>query len=302
MKFVIIGYGSIAKKHLSALNYLGLNPKVYLLRNKLNSNPIDGYENIYNYSEIPEDIDFIIISNPTYLHKDALIKTIPLGKPIFLEKPPFQSVEEYQELKPLIDKFCPVIYTAFNLRFHPVIKWLKNNVNPNEIIEMQAYCGSYLPLWRPDTDYRDNYSSKKDLGGGVHLDLIHELDYIIYLIGFPENASKFFSKKSSLEIDSVDCAHYWLEYKQCNVSIILNYYRKFPKRTLEIVIQNDIYEADLISGIIKNGDGKIVFQSKEQGIMHTYIKQMEHFLKLLDKQEESINSFDSALKTLSLCI
>ena len=91
-------------------------------------------------------------------------------------------------------------YTAFNLRFHPVIQWLKDNIESQNVIEVNAYCGSYLPDWRPDKDYRKIYSAQKELGGGVHLDLTHEIDFLLWVFGDPMSTM---STRRKMEIDMI---------------------------------------------------------------------------------------------------
>jgi predicted dehydrogenase len=194
-----------------------------------------------------------------------------------------------------------ISYTAFNLRFHPVIVWLKENLESYRIREVRVYCGSYLPDWRPGTDYREIYSAKKKLGGGVHLDLLHELDYVNYLFGLPLASSSFLSQKSDLEIDSYDCAHYWLEYKRFNVSVLLNYYRRDIKRNLEIVCENETIIADLIDGKITSSSGEILFETAPD-LFKTYEAQMKYFINCISKGEKPINSFEEAMQTLELCL
>ena len=62
-------------------------------------------------------------------------------------------------------------------------KIFKNNVDLNDVISTRIICSSYLPNGE-NADYVI-YSSKR-MGGGVSLDLIHEIDYILYLFGKPE--------------------------------------------------------------------------------------------------------------------
>ena len=48
---------------------------------------------------------------------------------------------------------------------------------------VRLWFGSWLPDWRPAVDYRPTYSARAELGGGVLLDAIHELDMLVWLLG-----------------------------------------------------------------------------------------------------------------------
>ena len=42
-------------------------------------------------------------------------------------------------------------------------------------------CFSFLPNWRNNINYKNSNSAKKKLGGGVALELSHEIDLANYL-------------------------------------------------------------------------------------------------------------------------
>jgi predicted dehydrogenase len=191
MKVLIIGLGSIAKKHINALKIIDIHTGIYALRSDKEAKVCQGVTNIFSWEDIPKDINFVIISNPTSEHYKSIKQSIQLCVPLFIEKPPVMKLNDADELIKLIKGNNIRTYVAFNLRFHPVIQWLKNNLPLNKVIEVQSYCGSYLPDWRPEKDYRQVYSSQKKLGGGVHLDLLHELDYIRWIFGEPDRTISF---------------------------------------------------------------------------------------------------------------
>ena len=198
---------------------------------------------------------------------------------------------------PLLD--LPTV--AFPLRFNPALKWLSDNLSGHKVYELTAYCGSYLPNWRPSKDYRSIYSAKKNMGGGVHLDLIHELDYVTWLLGKPEKSSSFLSKISNLKIDSYDSAHYWLSYSNKNASITLNYFKKNPSRELTIVMSDDTWKVDLLNNEIKDSANNILFKS-ESSTKSMYYDQMRYFLNCINNNEEPFNSFKDSIETLRICL
>jgi predicted dehydrogenase len=301
MKVLIVGYGSIAKKHIHVLRNIIPDVEIIALRSTTTSTIDDNIKSVYHWADVEKNIDFIIISNPPSEHYTTILEAINFGVPLFIEKPPLASLDGANNLvQTIVDKNI-LSYTAFNLRFHPVIVWLKENLETEMVLEVRAYCGSYLPDWRPSKDYRTIYSAKKNQGGGVHLDLIHELDYLQYLFGKPLSSNSFLSKKSELKIDSYDCAHYWLEYKRFNVSVLLNYYRRDAQRNLEIVCKDGTIVADLINHKVTKSSSEILFETTPD-ILKTYEVQLRYFIECISKNEQPMNSFGEALQTLKLCL
>lgn len=298
MKFLFVGFGSIAKKHVEVLQDLVPELEIFALRSNKNQPAIDGVTSVYGWNDLPKDLNAICITNPTAKHLETLRRAIKLGIPIFIEKPVFHGISEATNsiIQEVLRSGIPT-YTACNLRFHPIIRRVKDELQNRQALEVSAYCGSYLPDWRPGQDYREVYSAKKELGGGVHLDLIHEIDYLQFWFGPPQQTTSYFRQKSSLEIDTPDIAHYILEYSDHSAFVTLNYYRKQPKRSVEIVWEDETWEVDLLESSITDSSGKVVFKW-DFDIMETYREQMKHFLEVCSGKP-SLNPIDEGYKTLA---
>lgn len=295
MKVLIIGLGSIAHKHINALLSIYPDSEILALRSGKTPNNHENVKNLYTISDVPDDIDFVIISNPTSGHYDAVKEVISLKKPLFIEKPSFLNIEQSSEISKLVEQHGLRTYTAFNFRFHPAIIWLKNHISRFRVLEVQAYCGSYLPDWRPNKDYRKVYSSINELGGGVNLDLIHELDYILWLFGEPKKSSVFTNKVSDLEISSNDVAHYYLQYPNMIASIILNYFRREAKRKIEIVTDTVTLTIDLLASEVMDSEGKVLFKDNAS-ILETYTSQMRYFINQIKTDKPFMNDvFESSI-------
>ena len=302
MKVLIIGLGSIAEKHIFALRNTKQDIQIFALRSSMKSDKKGGIVNLYSFDQIPSNINFVIICNPTSNHYNTIFDVIKLKVPLFIEKPPLMDLVNIEKLLSKIRKNNIKTYTAFNLRFHPVIQWLKEKIPLSKVIEVQSYCGSYLPDWRPGKDYRRVYSAKKSFGGGVHLDLIHELDFIRWIFGEPKNINAFMGKKSRLEIDSVDIANYNLEYENFYITILLNYYRRDPKRTIEIVMEDQTWIANLLKASVCKADSHTLFQAENFILQDTYNSQMKYFLENIYTNIPIMNSLEESLKTLKICL
>lgn len=302
MKILIIGLGSIANKHISAIKALNIEAEYFALRSGTQSNHIDGITNIYNMSDIPPGIDFAIISNSTHLHYEYIDKITELRIPLFIEKPPVHTLNNIQPLLGKLSNYNIYTYVACNMRFHSCIQYIKQYLANTDVVinEVNAYCGSYLPDWRPGKDYKEIYSANANMGGGVHLDLFHELDYLVWFFGKPVKYNATFRNVSSLNINSIDYANYVLAYPTFTTNIILNYYRRKPKRTLEIVFDNMTWTVDLLRNEIRD-DNEIIIFASESGIIETYKQQMSDFITNM-KSNTSINTFEESVEVLKICL
>jgi len=308
MNVLIIGLGSIARKHIVALrNIFGSSIKIYALRSSLKHvDEVEGIINLYNIDDLKVELDFIIISNPTVEHLQTVLSVLRYKKPLFIEKPLSHSLDGVEDLRKQIEDQSLKTYIASNLRFHSCNEFIKEGLESNrwgKVEEVNVYCGSYLPDWRPDlVNFKDCYSANTRMGGGVHLDLIHEIDYIYWFFGKPQKSSRYFKSSSALDIDAVDYAHFVLEYPEFVAQITLNYYRKTPKRTYEIITSNGVVEVDLLQGKVKLDD-ILIFKAEENEIINTYTKQMQYFNdKVIVSDGKNMNDIKEAAAALSICI
>lgn len=298
MKVLFVGYGSIAKRHIKNLQAIANNRcidlEIDLLRHASTA-AINGINAVYaNSDELNSNYDAVFITNPTALHHKTLKVLQNYGKAFFLEKPAFDS--ETYDISPFGGK---LIYVACPLRYTAVIQWLHNNFDFEKVISARAISSSYLPEWRPGIDYRNTYSAHKELGGGVSIDLIHEWDYLQYLLGFPNKVHSFIAKKSNLEINSDDIAIYIAEYQDKTVELHLDYFGRVPIRRLELFAEEDTVVCDLLASSItwlKSGQ-TIHFDEVRNDYQ---IKELEHFLGIIEGKANNANPLETAVRTIGL--
>lgn len=300
MKVLIIGLGSIAKKHIAALREIDPGVKLFALRSGVAAAEVEGIVNVYTLNEIQDlSIDFIIISNPTFKHKETIVNLVPLGLPLFIEKPLFDKLDGDFLLNNIKEKNI-ISYVACNLRFLDCLKFAKDYITDKRVNEVNIYCGSYLPDWRPGLNYREVYSANKDMGGGVHIDLIHEIDYAYWIFGKPNNFKRTITAASSLQISAVDYANYLLQYDQFNINVVLNYYRRDAKRELEVVCEDGTLVCNLLKGKVY-WNQNLIFNSTKT-ISDTYQDQMKFFSENVLTGNTSLNTVHEAYEILKICL
>tara|TARA_B100001964_G_C13970341_1_gene481636 strand:- start:82 stop:762 length:681 start_codon:yes stop_codon:yes gene_type:complete len=215
------------------------------------------------------------------------------NKTILIEKPVF---EKFHDLIIRNNK----VFVGYNLRFHPLIQLLKKKILGKKIWNIQVFCGSYLPDWRKDIDYRLSCSAKKTLGGGVLLDLSHELDYISWLFGSMNLEYVYNGKVSDLDIDTDDLLIISSKTKEnAHINISLNYFTKKPIRQILIDGENISIQADLItsSATVYENNKFSEYKWPDININSTYMSEHE---AILSGNFSNVCSFEEGIKTIKL--
>lgn len=302
IRVLIIGLGSIAKKHITALRNLSVEFDIFALRSSKDAERYEDVKNIFKLGD--KDFDFAIISNPTYLHFKYIKLLASKSIPLFIEKPAVHDLSNIDEILNLVAEKRVITYVACNLRFHPCLKFVKEKINNEEtrINEINVYCGSYLPDWRPGINFKDIYSANPKMGGGVHLDLFHEIDYITWIFGKPKLHNAVKRSVSSLSIESIDYANYIFYYEKFTTTIILNYYRRRTKREIEIIFEDNSWTVDLIDNKIKNDEGELIFEARGFELSQTYESQLSYFLDFLKEKKQPMNSLKDSMPALKICL
>lgn len=302
MKVCFIGAGSIGSRHIRNLKELYQDSiTIDLLRSGKNKgsslSPALVEKEYYSYEELPKDYDIIFITNPTSLHYDTLLKCQSHGRHFFIEKPVFVTGTE--SIGELACKKESIYYVACPIRYTNVIQYLKKEIDFTKVYSIRCISSSYLPEWRPGIDYRQTYSARKDLGGGVSIDLIHEWDYLCYLLGEPEHVISLHAKKSNLEIDSEDIAVYLGEYPDKIVEVHLDYFGRIPVRRIELYTDEDVIEADLICQKISYKKENRCVDLKED--RDDYQKrELLHFMEIIAGEAVNDNDIKTACMTLRI--
>jgi len=167
--------------------------------------------------------DIVFVTNPSSLHVPVALAAARAGAHLFIEKPLSHSLEQVRELAVLCDREKLVTCVAYQLRHHPGFLRLRELVQETavgRVLSVRAEVGEYLPSFHPYEDYRRMYASHSNLGGGVTLSQIHEIDLLCALFGAPRRVFSMGGHVSSLEVDVDDVALSLLEFGRADGSAL----------------------------------------------------------------------------------
>jgi predicted dehydrogenase len=245
-RVLVIGYGSIGRRHARILEELGCEVAVVSRRQ---------LEDIEGFADVTAAVkkfrpNYVVVANETSAHPGTVGELAASGfsGKLLIEKPLGGAMPRHDF------SLCAV---AYNLRFHPALVELAAALANETIIAMQVYCGQYLPDWRPGTDYRQSYSADPARGGGVLRDLSHELDYVLWLGGAWRRTAAIGGRFGGLEIASDDCWALLLELEGCRCATVhINYLDRPGRRQIVVNTRDHSFAVDFNQAALMR-DGEV---------------------------------------------
>ena len=264
-KILIVGLGSIGSRYVRVIRELYPDLELAVLRHKgCDDGKLGFLEASHCFTSIEDALEFApdaaLITNPAPMHLDAALPLAQAGVHLLIEKPISHRLEGVSKLIAVCKEQGVRLMTAYNLRFlTSVIKFRELLIQGKvgAVVSIRAEVGQYLPTWRPDSDYRDTVSAQKELGGGVLLELSHEIDYLLWLFGSVEWVKATLLRQSNLEIDVEDTAHLQLGFvkdnsgKQLVAVLDMDFIRHDTTRRCVVIGENGTLRWDGVSGRVE---------------------------------------------------
>ena len=294
---LVIGCGSIGKRHIKNLSFLNIR-KIYAKRShKGFTKNLPKKLHVIEYNTwketLSKDYDLAIISNPSSLHLETTKKLIDNVKGIFIEKPVSHNLRGCNKLIQILIKKNIVTFVGNNLLFHPIITQTKKFIEKNDLgnlISMQIQAGQYLPYWHPKENYKESYFSRKDLGGGVLLTLIHEIQLANHFLGKPLEVSCFLNHDPLLGIDVETSADLTIRHTNDFISQIhIDYLQKESHRSGLLTFDNGwiAYDFNLnkVTARLKEKKMKTIWNDHKYEYNQMYINELKHFISLTQQRQ-----------------
>tara|TARA_B110000014_G_scaffold249633_1_gene225118 strand:+ start:2156 stop:3148 length:993 start_codon:yes stop_codon:yes gene_type:complete len=317
MKALVIGYGSIGKRHVE--NLVSYKNYDVIIVTKQKDIPKMRRVKIFDNLDdaINEKPKIALITNETRFHIQVATKLAKNEINLFIEKPLSDSLKGITTLQKIIKKKKLVTMVGCNFRFFPPIMNIKKIISRNEIgriISVQVENGSYLPDWHPYEDYSKGYAARKKLGGGVILTQIHELDYLRWFFGLVSEVRSFSGKFSDLDIDVDDTSASILKFKNNVIcELHLDFFQRPQFKRCKIRGTKGIIEWDSDSNNVRVFNSRIKKWKKvniknnynlksKTNINRMYEDELKHFLKCVESKRKTINTFRDAVDTLKIAL
>lgn len=287
----VLGFGSIGRRHARILTELGCRVRAYDPVADVGAVP--SVESCADVEEALDGARAAVIASPTSVHLDQAGQALERGCHVLVEKPIATSADGVAALLERAERQARLLAVAMNLRFHPGPRGVKRVIDEGAIgrpLFAHFTFGSYLPDWRPDDDYRKSYSARRELGGGVLLDVIHEIDYAVWLLGSVRGVIASVGHASELEIDVEDFALLQLAFESgAHASMDLDYVDRSYRRGCRIVgtegsVAWSWHEQHIV---VYGTSGEEDVRPTPSDVAPSYVEQMEAFLRAVREDSSS---------------
>jgi predicted dehydrogenase len=308
LNILLIGLGSIGKRHLRNIIGLGYGDISVVSRAGILPQEFEGFT---TYTTIEAALsssgfDAAIICTPTSKHITAVKSLLNAGvRNIYVEKPISDSLEEIETLPEFLPDLNLNIVVGFDLHFDlglQKVKELLENGKIGKVVSVNAQVGQYLPDWRPYEDYRKGMSARKEAGGGVMLDLIHEFDYLYWLFGKIDTIAALCKNSGALEIETEDVAEVLLKFQSGVIGTIhLDYLQQKLIRNCVITGFNGTITWNLV-------DSKVTLLDKnknEDAFEYKHFERNDRFVAIMKAfldggTDERLTSFSNGIESLKM--
>lgn len=318
LQFLIVGCGSIAKRHLKNLLAIGV-PKEHIGLCDINParvkelRDLGGLPESNGWTSLSEALsqkkqDAALICAPTAFHTQVGMEVAKAGAHLFMEKPIAADQKNLDQLLSLVSDNQLVFAVAYFFRFHPGFKKVKEWLDAGKIGPVygaRVQCGQYLPDWHPWEDYRGFYMSKKNEGGGALLDISHELDYLkAFMNSKVSEVACFYDTLGPLEMDADNMSSTILKFENGAIaSLQLDLLQRVVRRNCELIGQEGTIVWDHPSKTVtlftpENKAGEIYKYDYDgnQG----YIDELKHFVQCIQDKKRPIVDGVSGAETLKI--
>ena len=316
LRAVICGFGSIGRRHAANLRQLVPDAEITVWRQHARETdvsdlPDDRVNVVYSLEDaLAANPQIALICNPAPFHVATAQHFADAGAHIFMEKPLSDSLVGVGRLLETCAGGGPVLFMAYPLRFDHALIAMRDAIaagSIGELVSISATVSQYLPDWRPEIDYRNSVSARKELGGGVLLELSHELDYVQWIMGRVSSVSARVAKLSELEIDVEDTADLEVEFESgATGTVHLDMVERNRSRSCVVTGTEGVVEWDGLSRVSRmKPSGSKEWQqlsSRASDRNDVYLDELEHFLGCATGDEKVAVTGDEGRSVLALIL
>ena len=316
-KILIVGLGSMGKRRIRNLQKLGYNQllgfdlredRVLETKKKYKIKCFDNFRNALQEKPV-----MVIIATPPHLHKEYAKVAIKQKIHVFLEVNLLSS--HVKSILRFSQKSSSIVCSSNTMRFHPVVKKLKNLVEQKKIGKIYSihhHVGHFLPNWHPWENYKNFFVARKETGGARELVPV-ELNWLTYIFSDIHSVFANVNKISNLDVKIDDNYQTIMEFKnKIHCTLNIDVFSIPSVKETKIIGEKGTILCNFAKSQIKINVGngwKVISLSKGKVAMgykgitpaeSLYEEEILNFLKAIQKKHNYSFSLKNELKILKI--
>lgn len=315
MKALVLGCGSIGLRHIGHLRKLGLSeieavdPSAPARERALAQHGVRVEEDPDRALQRRPDI--VLVCTPAATHLSMALKALESGAHVFVEKPLSTGLEGTEALLERARRDGRVVQVGYQLRFHPAMRQAKRILESGRlgtVLTADAEFGLDLEKWWPGRDYRTSYMAQEEQGGGLLLDVSHEIDLMIWFLGGVREVFAYGGKFSRLRIPGFDVVKILMKMKAGPlVSLHMDCLQPAYTRSWQLIGEGaalywDCPEgrADQSVGRLRMGDRRVdrLETVPIEGTEESYLEELRRFLNSIETKRPAEVGLDHGMEVL----
>ena len=320
MKLLVVGVGSIGRRHAANLRALDAGPvsvtdsdggRLAHVARELDVRAVPDLA-----AGLEAGPDGVIVCTPTHRHLGVARAAVEAGAHVFVEKPLAPSLDGVDRLAEAAARHGRHVYVGCNMRFHPGIATVRTALAGGAVGRARSYYARFIHALSnrrpPGQDYRDTYSARRAEGGGVILDGVHELDYLRWLEGEVAGVDAWAARVSDLEMDVEDTAIVMLQFV-CGAigQVLLDFVSPVKLRGCEVIgdtavvrwmSEGKVPERVRVTRETPGGKPEILFEADAYDSNAMYVEEMRHFVNAVDGAATPLADIGDGTRALDLAL
>jgi predicted dehydrogenase len=232
---------------------------------------------------------------------------IAAGKHVYMEKPAAVHAGGLGRLMNEARRRNLVIAIGTQYRFNERLEDLSSRLkdgNAGRVLKVHAHMGEHIADYHPEEDFRQSYAARSEMGGGVLLTQIHQIDYLNWLFGPFGFAFAASTRSPELGIDVEDCVTYMLlAHSGAAVLGHVDYLQRPKSTSLEVYSTKGRFLWDCFENSLawrSSSGNEDTFEQSPFDRNAMFVKCMRDFLECISLKRQPRAGLQEAIESLVL--
>lgn len=183
MRLAVVGAGLIGRRHADAIKVASGAELACIVDPDLAAASVHGVPHFSSLDQMfaAGGVDGVFLATPNALHEEGALACLEAGLPVLIEKPMATSLVSAQNIVDASKRSGIAVAVGHHRRHNPLIGRAKALIDDGRIGQIASVHGTTW-FMKPDDYFDTDWRTRKG-AGPVYLNLIHDIDLLLHLVG-----------------------------------------------------------------------------------------------------------------------